>query len=358
MFKNLLKIKIGREPEFNYSSKIDNKIYASILRKIIGDADLTSQMQDFIELTNRSSDKFTSVFGRTNKYNLREISKEITREQIKKIAISELKRLKDVEAIDMATAEEPVSFTKTRHEERQANELLKNGRDGPIELNQDNFSFLIYQYCKIIDMAITTRSMDLPEKEKNEIIKMRSEAYSDIGGLINRNKESLEWLGKIDLLRNLRLVVDIRKFIYELCHQGDIKTSQILVEKLGNNFNNFITIISGLEIEKHGQDKDGVTIKKMLFTIKKRIKILTDNPQIKNSQRDIDKWTDLFQKISDAHKTASLVHSFDDLSFGPKTSLVPESSSTRQLSDSSQNVAKSSKRVSKREDRESGMAKR
>jgi hypothetical protein len=192
LFKNLLKIKIGREPEFNYSSEIDNKIYASVLRKIIGDADLTSQMQDFIELTNQSSDKFTSVFGRTNKYNLREISKEITREQIKKIAISELKRLKDVEVIDMATAEEPVSDTKKRHEERRANELLENGRDGPIELNQDNFSFLIYQYCKIIDMAITIRSMDLPEKEKNEIIKMRSEAYSDIGGLINRNKESLE----------------------------------------------------------------------------------------------------------------------------------------------------------------------
>ena len=358
LFKNLLKNKIDRDPEFNYSSKIDDKIYASVLRKIIGDVDLTSQMQDFIELTNRSTDKLIAIFGHTNKHNLREISKDITREQIKKFAILELKRLKDVEAIDLAEAEEPISDAIKRDKERQANELLKNGRDGPIELNQDNFSFLIYKYCKIIDIAMKTRLMDLAEKGKNKLIKMRSEAYSDIGGLIDRNKETLEWLGKIELLSNLPLVVDIRKFIYELCHQGDIKTSQILVEKLGNNFNNFIKIISNPELEKYGKDHNEITIKKMLTIIEKRIKILTDNPQIKNSQRDIDKWTDLFQKISDAHKTASLVHSSDDLSFGPKTSLVSKSSSARQPSGSLQNVAKSSKRVSKQEDQESGMAKR
>lgn len=292
-----------------------------------------------------------NLFGHSQKQNLMEILKGLTTDHVIKFVTSELKRLKNTPIVDFQDIPPPDFFLTSDAQKKKVDQLIEQGRlsNGVIDLNQDNFFSLINEYSTSLIRATKTRKFDISEEQRSEIDEAKKRAFNQIGGLINKSKDSLGWLSIIILEKDSNQTTYLARFIHELCHLGDSKTLETVIEKLGDNFRNLLNLIP-YSNEEAQLEFSALSIENTMMVINKRI-----NHELKFPNNDAEKWINI-KRIFD--HAISLEQHLDGLSISYSSEarsiaslarrLVGDSparrlddSPSRRLDDSSQNVAKS-----------------
>jgi hypothetical protein len=334
LLKKLLTDKISSEPLMADFKMMDDRIYLAGLRRIIGSLDLTTGYLGVIVKLKDGKQNF-HLFESSQKANLIAISQGITFDGAKAFAISEMKRLRDTPKLDLDSIAKPDFITQKVIQKKKADELIEIANaNGSVNLNRDNFSYLIKEYstCSIIVMNSSKYSQS--SEKKDEIYQMQNRALRDIGGLINNNKDKLEWLNKIRLEEDKELELDLAKFIHETCHLGDSKTLENVIEKLGDNFNNLMRLVPFKREEMGFKNNDSITIENMMIIIQKRI----NKYQQRNMQTQADKWIKIQRIFNDE---IVLDGRLGGLSVSAPSEALSSSPLVQRPSSSSENVAKS-----------------
>ena len=285
---------------------------------------------------------FSRFFPNEYRSELNLIAGEFTKEDIQKFIIEEAKRLKNegVEIVDIDSVSELAEISKNKHEKKEVDALLQKHQDGELlDLNKNNFYILINQYSSYATIAFSLRNIDVEnDKMKQELKEIHSKALA-IGKLINDNKQSLDWLSQRYLTADSNQVKIISKFIYQICHLGDIRTFETLITKLDKNFDKIINLIPD---HNDSPNLSSVSNKNIIAIIEKRISKLDGDSKTTESSR----WKNILAKINEL---TIVDKDFPGLSVSASSEARSSTSSARRLGDSSarrigdssQNVAKS-----------------
>jgi hypothetical protein len=293
LLKKLLHDKIRQEPVMRVFSLLTEGQYKAGLRMIIGDVELTTKYFTIIERLKGSKENF-DLFEHNQQNNLREISQNITFNIVKTFAISELKRLKEVRLEDLQSIPKQDYISVNEEQKRIVDGLMEIYRDtGSIELNKDNFSFLIKEYVTCSNIAMMAKNIEISGGAKSQIDQLHSRAYNEIGGLISSQGDSLDWLSSIELRTNNDLNENLIKFIRESCHLGDHKALNTVTEKLGDNFGNLVRLIPNSAGSLHTEI---ISIEDIMKIIDRRIKRY-DKPE---TQAKHGIWLGILRKFNSA----------------------------------------------------------
>jgi hypothetical protein len=176
--------------------------------------------------------------------------------------------------------EEVIQKNKKNINEEEVSKILsEQGDDKKITLTIKTFLTLIKQYC---DDTFIIKNTGI--KDPKDPLRLRS--YREIGGLIDRSSDSLEWLGNKAILKNKELTSNLIDFIYATCYQGDIRNLKTLSQKLGDE--NLSYILSSIP-EQKSEDHYEITIKGIMDMIAKRAS---------GKSSDNSKWIQLSEKFT------------------------------------------------------------
>ena len=336
LFKDLLQKKIGTEPRISGYQFMDDNIYYSILRKIMVVENYKSYLRIIERLKNHEMGRINfDKFEESQMSNLIEISSRILMEDINKFLTKELIRLKsqganvvDLSSLDSASTTLGAGIIKDKEQRQHVDLLLRKDQDGSkIQLNPDVFLLLIREYRECVGLSFQARDGLLAEKKAE--IKELLVRSNKIGGIINKNKDSLGWLSTLRLEENPEIVIDLIKFMHESLHRQDAQTWETLIEKLGDNFKNLIKIIPQTKSVDGLKSDNLITIKSMKSIIKK----ITNLPD----QKNIEQWSKIQRIFNDA---IGLDGRLGELSVRASGEASPASLAQRPSS-SYENVAKS-----------------
>jgi hypothetical protein len=257
-------------------------------------------------------------------------------EDINKFLTKELIRLKsqganvvDLSLLDSASTTLGAGIIKDKEQRQYVDLLLRKDQDSSkIQLNPDVFLLLIREYRECVSLSFQARD-GIPAEKKAEIKELLVRS-NKIGGIINKNKDSLGWLSSLRLEENPEIVVDLIKFMHESLHRQDAQTWGTLIEKLGDNFKNLIKIIPQTKSVDGLKSDNLITIKSMKSIIKKIINL--------PDQKNIEQWNNIQRIFNDA---IGLEGHLGGLSVSAPSEARSSTSSARRLGDSPQNVAKS-----------------
>jgi hypothetical protein len=303
----------GIEPNIYEDHKIqmlDDAVYSRIINEV---NKTHNNRQTFInEVTEICRDRcLFEAFSKDQKSELEEISSHIKFKHVKSFFDEEIKRLQD----SARPKEDEKKFNEIRSEDGQKKinedkikKLISLNPIMKIDLKEENFSMLIKGYFDNVNSVMGNSKED---KGKIKLFLTRS---TDIGEIIDKNKDSLEWLGKKNLLEDSREhASDIIDFTYAMSYRGDLKNLQTLTEKLGDE--NFRFLLSLIPENKNEVDYSKViTISGIMDKIKKR----TERAGEKSNE-----WRKLDEKFTTALQT------LENLSNSPV--LVPNLSLKREL---------------------------
>jgi hypothetical protein len=285
LLKKLLKDKIGSEPIMQSFSLLSEGQYKSGLSKILSNPQLTQRYFEGIEklIRNINTTNF-DLFQPDQQINLREVSKEISFEKVKQFALSELRRLQEVETQDFDSISKPDHVIENEVQSRKVDELIATYKDiGSIDLNKDNFSYLIKEYLTCMNISMIAKKNDVSKISGYSIEQLQSRAYKEIGVIISSQKDSLDWLSSAEVRSDLVLKDHLTKFIRESCHLGDHRALNAVIEKLGDNFG---ILIKSVPRNRDPNYPDTISIEDIMKIIDKRIKRYQDQ----ESQEQVEKW--------------------------------------------------------------------
>lgn len=340
LFKDLLQKKIGTELRISGYQFMDNNIYYSILRKIMVVENYKSYLSTIERLKDHKMGRINfDKFEISQMSNLIEISSRISMEDINKFLTKELIRLKsqganvvDLSSLDSASTTLGAVIIKDKEQRQHVDLLLRKDQDGSkIQLNPDVFLLLIREYRECVGLSFQARD-GLPAEKKAEIKELLVRS-NKIGGIINKNKDSLGWLSTLRLEENPEIVIDLIKFMHESLHRQDAQTWETLIEKLGDNFKNLIKIIPQTKSVDGLKSDNLITIKSMKSIIKKIINL--------PDQKNIEQWNNIQRIFNDAIGLEGHLGGLSVSAPSEALSSTSSTSSARRLGDSPQNVAKS-----------------
>ena len=283
----------GIEPNICEDYKIqmlDDVVYLRIINEV---NKANNNRQTFInEVTEICRDRcLFEAFSKDQKSELEEISSKIKFKDVKSFFDEEVKRLQD----SARTKEDEKKFNEIRSEDRQKKinedkikKLINLNQIMKIDLKEENFSMLIKGYFDNVNSVIGNSKED---KGKIKLLLTRS---TDIGKIIDKNKDSLEWLGKKNLLEDKKeLASDIIDFTYAMSYRGDLKNLQTLSEKLGDE--NFRFLLSSIPEDKSKVDYAyTITISGIMDKIKIRAN---------GTSKESAEWSKLHEKFTTALQT-------------------------------------------------------
>ena len=223
---------------------------------------------------------------------LKEISPKIKHSEIRNFFEEELKRLgQSVPAgevgirVDSLLSQEDLAQKEKLAQQKRVDTLIgvhDAGRE--ITLTQERFLMLTKEYASevIILMQKTLSAVSVGGTR---------DRLNKIGGLIDSNKASLNFLSTENIEDKEELTRNVQRLIYSACYNGDIRSLKALIENTSDRNLLAVFVLTPLQKESDKDFRGLITLNGMISIIKERV----DDTERKDSA-EWKKVLDLFDR--------------------------------------------------------------
>ena len=329
MHTNLMASKLkelGEEPLFNPNyapANMEDREYLFFISKVFfKDRESKQGTVDKIKEFCDEKKNIDGIFSIQQAQKLKEISPKIKHREIKNFFEGELIRLgQSVPAgevgirVDSLLSQEDLAQKEKLAQQKRVDALIglhDAGREVP--LTQERFLMLTKEYAsEVIILMQKTLSDDSVGETRDRLNK--------IGGLIDSNKASLNFLSTENIEDKEELKRNVQRLIYSASYNGDIRSLNALIENISDR--NLLAVFVSTPLKKESdKDFDGlITLNGMISIIKKR----ADDTERKDSA-EWKKVLDLFERNVVKHEE---IKGLSDLSLAGQDDGGPAARSTK-----------------------------